>query len=508
MCPIGVDEKNAEFKGIIDFLRGHEKNYIFGAGSFGTALCELLQENGKDIDGFIVTDKKDQIIPDECLAVKVFQSDEIKDDKTKCGVLFGVNSKLHAQIREGLIRLGYRNFYIVADSFLREVMRLRSIVDSDIFRDQPILRIKREREKGRILLIRLDGIGDVVLTTPLIRELHKNYPNKAIDVIVAPYAVEVFSSCPYVDRVISFDWKKLCNATIRGKMRYVYMFISREMPGIEYDVAIVPRWDIDDYCASILCYLSGATDRIGYSENVNQQKSQYNKGYDGFFTKTVFMQATCHEVEKNLKILESMGGSINNDLLEIWHEKEADEYARNVLGYNSSDDLIYIGVGFFAGAKKRIWDYRNYIRLFHMLFEKNNKYRFVLLGGKDSVDLAKLIANECSDIVINLAGRLSLKQSMAVFRYTKAYIGSDTGLMHIAAACRNTVFEISCFPRDGDNKSSNSIARFGPWKTDYVVFQPETGAEGCVGECNKDYAHCINKVLAEDIAEAVSRSLG
>ncbi len=58
-----------------------------------------------------------------------------------------------------------------------------------------------------MLVIRLDEIGDVVLTTPLLRELRRNLPRAWITLVVKKQVYNLVVNCPYVNEVLSFDWQ-------------------------------------------------------------------------------------------------------------------------------------------------------------------------------------------------------------------------------------------------------------------------------------------------------------
>ncbi|MGL5983705.1 MAG: glycosyltransferase family 9 protein, partial [Cetobacterium sp.] len=60
----------------------------------------------------------------------------------------------------------------------------------------------------RVLIIRLSSIGDVILTTPVLKELKKNYPEIVIDFLVMENFKDSILDCPYVDNLILFNKKK------------------------------------------------------------------------------------------------------------------------------------------------------------------------------------------------------------------------------------------------------------------------------------------------------------
>ena len=72
----------------------------------------------------------------------------------------------------------------------------------------------------KILVMRYRFIGDTVLTVPFLRNLRQAYPAARIDLMLEPFSGQVIEGCPYVDRVIPFEFKTIHTysaAAKRGK---------------------------------------------------------------------------------------------------------------------------------------------------------------------------------------------------------------------------------------------------------------------------------------------------
>ena len=139
---------------------------------------------------------------------------------------------------------------------------------------------------SRVLVVRLDGIGDVVLTTPFLRELRRTLPKAWITLVVEPQVHNLVACCPYVNEVLTYNrntagrypqhlrhWQAL-------KLAWKHLWWRR------FDVALLPRWDIDFYHGSFVLYFSAARWRIGFSEQVTEQKRYLNRGFDRLFSTT------------------------------------------------------------------------------------------------------------------------------------------------------------------------------------------------------------------------------
>ena len=184
---------------------------------------------------------------------------------------------------------------------------------------------KEEKSNKRILIIRLDEIGDMVLTTPFLRELRRNFPKSEITLVVKPTTYNLFELCPYIDKLKSFKrasgrWEVFQNLNLAKA------FAHQELHD-DYDLAIVPRFDSDfAYMAGAIAFYSGAARRVGYAPWALPHKSKTDAGMEGFYTDFVpVREGVCHEVERNLDVLRYLGCNIQSDALELWideHDKE------------------------------------------------------------------------------------------------------------------------------------------------------------------------------------------
>src|SRR6202142_2247390 len=109
------------------------------------------------------------------------------------------------------------------------------------------------RDGLSLLVVRLDGLGDVVLTTPLFRELKRAFPNSSCTVVVQDAFRSLLVTNPNVDEVIGL--RPLTAAWLPARARNllsVLWLFGRRLRGRQFDVGISPRWDVDDQLATFL----------------------------------------------------------------------------------------------------------------------------------------------------------------------------------------------------------------------------------------------------------------
>ena len=385
---------------------------------------------------------------------------------------------------------------------------------------EPLFRLLGRRRTGRevelskvkrVLVVRLDEIGDVVMTTPLIRELRRNLPDAQITLVVKPQVRNLVELCPYVDEILIYDWNinghiPWHNLQLRrhGRaLRLAWKYLWKQ----RFDLVIVPRWDADPYHASFVAYFSGAPWRVGYSSNVTEHKRRLNRGYDRLFSHVLDDNKARHEVEHNLDVLPFLSGNVQEDRMELWVGQEDESFAQEVLrlhGVNRHDLLVAFGPG--AGARKRLWSLPSFVKLEAWL-KKEYGAHIVLVGGPGEEQLGQELHRQLGDRVINVVGRTTLRQTVALLKRCHLYVGNDAGPMHLAAAIGTPVVEISCHPLGGSPLHENSPSRFGPRGVPYSVIQPENPLHPCFDACIADQAHCILGIGVEKVKEAVEEQL-
>ena len=363
------------------------------------------------------------------------------------------------------------------------------------------------KQVQRILVVRLDEIGDVILTTPFLRELRRNLPDARITLLVRPAIKDLVELCPYVNEVLTFEpptsryWRSV-QATSRA------LRLAREhLWKSDYDLAIAPRWDVDSYWGSMVTFLSGARQRLGYSAKVTEEKSRLNSGLDRLFTQVIEGGALKHEVEKNLDLIALMGGTVEEDRLELWFGEADELFADRILethGVHDNDLMIAVAPG--AGHPKRMWPISNFIEL-GQWFKEHCRGFLVVVGSKEEEQLGDELKLRLGATVINAVGQTSLREVGALLKRCHLFVGNDAGPMHLAAAAGLPVIEISCHSLGGAPGHVNSPARFGPWRISQVILRPDKALDPCSDACISHLAHCIQVVSVEQVKEGLTTLL-
>lgn len=129
-------------------------------------------------------------------------------------------------------------------------------------------------KRQSFILFRLDALGDLVLTTPLFRELKRSYPRARITAVVPEAYRSIIENNPSIDELLLVP--SIRNPGWLKPVRYLLatlFFYWRKLRRRRFDVAICARWDTDEHLATMLCVLTRANVRVGYSERASAGKA-------------------------------------------------------------------------------------------------------------------------------------------------------------------------------------------------------------------------------------------
>jgi len=356
----------------------------------------------------------------------------------------------------------------------------------------------------RVLVVRVDELGDLVLTTPLLRELKKALPAAAIDLVVRRGNVTLVDECPYLDTVFEIPVSRHRYLGRVARQLTALRFAAGPLAGRRYDLALVPRWDSDYfYNAAGIAYLSGARWRIG-----NKERMPENASSDSLFTTIVDHSDLRHEVLRALAVLEPLGIRPNETRLEICVGQAADRRVVQLLANAGVQrDYPTVGIAPGAGHPRRRWPVDRFAEVLRSLMA-GGRINAVVIGGPEDRELGDAIVAQVGGGVANLAGMTDLSETAALLRHTQLLVGNDSGPIHIAATCGVPVVVVSCHSLTGDPNHANSPDRFHPWGVDHCVVRPVQPRRPCSDGCAAESAHCIEEVAITPVIAAAKRLLG
>ena len=282
----------------------------------------------------------------------------------------------------------------------------------------------------RILLIRVDLIGDLVMSLTAVRVLKRTYPDVEIDLLAVPSSAKVVANDPDLTQVIAYDpniWRRPKALVTWQNWRDLFA-LRRRLHARHYDLAI----NLFGQWASLLTVVSGATRRLGFS----------HENYPGFLTDSVTGQHWDandhkHEVDYCLELAQAAGATVTPDdrISHLLVDPQARQQIEQLLqqeGIQADKKLIACHVSSNNGQSKR-WPIPYWATLIDRLVREDG-VQIVLTGAPDDIPLVEEVLRSTHEQIYNLAGKTSLTQLAALFQRANLLITGDSGPMHIAAA--------------------------------------------------------------------------
>jgi heptosyltransferase-2 len=333
---------------------------------------------------------------------------------------------------------------------------------------------------NRILIVRTDRIGDVLLSTPVIKALRDSFPNSYIAMMVRPYARDIIEGNPYLDEVILYDKNK----RHKGWIASVKFAIQLKKKNFDLAVVLHPTNRVH-----IITFLAGITERLGY-----------NKKFGFLLTKKVSDEkrfGVKHELEYNLDLVRLVGAQARDKSLFMPVNEVSRDYIEKFLkarGVSRSEALIAIHPGASCPSKK--WPPQRFAWVADRLIEDFNA-RVVIVGDVGDIHTAEKLKQAMRHEPIFACGKTTISQLACLLKRCTLFISNDSGPVHIASSLGVPVVDIF-----GRNEAGLSPTRWGPWGAPNVVLHKEIGCLRCLAHnCQKDFA-CLKAIQKEEVLQA------
>ena len=336
--------------------------------------------------------------------------------------------------------------------------------------------------------------------------------------VVTPIAAPMVELCPYVNEVLVLD-RKFLFGNFSEILERVAVFCRDNLWRKNFSIAFSPRWDFDTMPALLTCWLSGARERIGYCVNpfmswLPNPPPRLAPQFGFLLTKDVVTPLNViSEVEKHFFLLQAAGLKITETHMKLWYGAEDVRRAEELLeDIPSTCKKVTLGIGASAPTKK--YPVEKYLVALKILAEKN--LAFVIVGGKSELNDANYLEqNLPRGKVLNLVGKTTIRQTEAVIARTDFYIGNDTGVLHMAAACKIPVIGLYRAAQDRDHilpAVFNEYRRFTPYNTKAIALRPAHPLDDCAtlppvyGFCRHvNIPHCITQIPPQAIVDAFNK---
>jgi heptosyltransferase-3 len=336
----------------------------------------------------------------------------------------------------------------------------------------------------KVLLVRTDRLGDVILTLPMVSELRKVHPGTHVSMLLRPYTGAIVEGHAGVEEILWDD----------GRYK-TFLVLLRALRLRRFDAAVLVHPTLR---LALMLFLAGVPVRIGsgyrvYSFLLNVPVHEHRK------------DARRHELEYNLNLLAPLGvtASVHPGSAEFGvvvprsAQRRAEEKLRDA-GLTLGSAFVIIHPG--SGKSAREWPLEKFCGLGRLIHDRTGL--LLLVTGIDAErGLAQALTEGIGKGAVSAAGEFSLQELAAVIKRAALWIGHSTGPLHLAVALGTPV--VGLYPQ----LRPMSAQRWGPFATQCRVHVPAK-PENC-RECGRGdaFCACMDTISVEEVFHSVEELL-
>ena len=334
----------------------------------------------------------------------------------------------------------------------------------------------------KILIIRLSSLGDVLLSSLLIRCLRGRYPEGRIDFLVRERYADLVKKNEYLS-----DFLMLAEPAGRRELKVTAEVVKAG----KYDYII----DIQgNFRSWYIGWRSGG-------KILRWEKPRLKRWLLVNF-KWNLLKGYASIAERYLKAAEALGVVDDGLGLDFFigeaEEAEGDRLFRQWGCEGPTTAAIAPG----SRWRTKQWEGENYAQLCVRLLKSNLK-GIILLGSVEEAARCKEIQEVCGEGIVNLAGKTSIGLSAALIKRCGIFIGNDSGLSHLASAVGTpSVVFFGCTVKEWG---------FFPFRSRSIVLEKELDCRPCThigrNRCPKKHFRCMKEITVEEALEATGRIL-
>ncbi len=351
----------------------------------------------------------------------------------------------------------------------------------------------------KVLLIRLDKIGDFVLFTGALPGYRRLYPGHRLDLVCSPAVAELARSCPLLGRVLPLDETRF-HGRSPGAALYTLRLLAR-LNAARYDV-IVHAAACGRYPGDMIARFVSAREKIAFDL----------PGYEGYpgqqarrgriFTQLVRgAEGSLSEIERNLELVRALGdvGDLSG-LPWIRPAGESDPTVEEILSAAglAGGDFALMSPG--ARQPERLWPAANWAALADRVIREGVTRAVLFTGTREEGGVITSILEKTGahrDRCFDLSGRLGIGQLLHMMHRARLVVSVESGTIHMAAALG--VPNI-CLLGGGH------FGRFYPYGDPGLnrAVYSEMDCFGCDWQCRYEHAICMEGITLEAVRSALS----
>ncbi|HZC04583.1 MAG TPA: glycosyltransferase family 9 protein [Ktedonobacterales bacterium] len=351
------------------------------------------------------------------------------------------------------------------------------------------------QDARRILAVRLDNLGDVLVTTPALHAIKASVPGARLTLLASPVGAQVGALDPDVDDVIVYTapwmdpWRKLPQDSERERAMIETLRAGR------FDGAIIfSSYHQSPLPAAYLCYLADIPLRAAASiDGPGSLLTTRHKHPDRMM----------HEVERGLDLVSALGMSAPSTELRLrtpQSSRDAVHVRLSALGVERVRPLVVVHPGCSMPARTYPWE--QYAEVVTLLVQRLDA-TVALTGAADERALVEQVyaatPNDVRDHIQPLAGALPFEELCALIEAADITITNNTGPMHVAAALNTPVVALFAL--------TNPPEQWGPWQVASRVLFHDVACRICYNRVCPYEHECLRLVSPAMVATAAAELL-
>ncbi|HTR40267.1 MAG TPA: glycosyltransferase [Pseudomonadales bacterium] len=341
------------------------------------------------------------------------------------------------------------------------------------------------KDPKNILFVRTDSIGDAVLASSMLEPIRKKYPQAKLTILCQQHVADLFLICPFADSIICYDRKKMDIPAERAQ-------ILSEIAAFTPDLILNSVRGRDRFSNELTLAFRNARHVAIEGDLINISAADHQHFLAGYEQLIPSPGVHKPELQRHADFLRGLG--IESGALQpaVWTAPQDEQLADAFFQQQGLNPATTIAV--FPGAQHDVRVYHGYGEALKDLKD----FRFLIFGDASQESLALTLQRQLPGRAINLCGRANLRETAALLRRCRLYIGAESGGAHIACTVGlpNVVI-----------LGGGHFGRFMPYSplTSAVALPLE--CFGCNWVCPHSRAHCVKDISSEVLAEAIKQTL-
>ncbi|WP_197050795.1 glycosyltransferase family 9 protein [Deinococcus sp. YIM 77859] len=335
-----------------------------------------------------------------------------------------------------------------------------------------------------LLVMRLDNIGDVVMTAPVLRALKEALPGVRLTLMVSPAGANAVPLLPWVDDVIVWRamWQQLGGGRCDPARELELIGLLRER---RFDAAVLlTSFSQTPHPAALACLLAGIPLRLG-------EAKERAPGLLTHEPASPTPEAE-HQVERNLRLLEAVGLPVRDRSLEVHIPQEARRQAAALL---PGPSLL---LNPFASCSARTYPPERAARAARLIAERAG-LRVVVTGVAKDRERRQALLAELGELGVDLLGKTDLPTFAALIAEARLVLTNNTSALHLADAVRTPVLVTY--------SGTDYESQWRPRRTPALLLRRPTPCHPCYAFQCPFHLECLD-IAPEEVAEAGLALLG